>query len=77
MGVVTDEKLRGAEATGKRMLATVPRAVSARYNWKSGRVVIELTNGCSYAFPAAPVQDLRNALQSNSRTCGSMGMGST
>jgi hypothetical protein len=43
------------------MLATEPRAAAARYDRKTGRVVIELINGCSYAFPAALVQDLQNA----------------
>ncbi|HEY2615874.1 MAG TPA: DUF2442 domain-containing protein [Acetobacteraceae bacterium] len=43
------------------MLATEPRAAAARYDRKTGRVVIELTNGCSYAFRATLVQDLQHA----------------
>ena len=43
------------------MLKTEPRARAARFDRKSGRVVIELTNGCAYAFPAQLVQDLRGA----------------
>ncbi len=61
MGAVSDAELKRAEATGKTMLATEPCAAAARYDWETGRVVIELTNGCSYAFPAALVQDLQNA----------------
>jgi len=60
MGRVSDTKLKRAEATGKTMLATEPRAAAVRYDRETGRVVIELTNGCSYAFPAALVQDLQN-----------------
>ena len=61
MGAVSDTELKRAEATGKTMLATELRAAAARYDRTTGRVVIELTNGCSYAFPAALVQDLQNA----------------
>ena len=61
MGAMSDMKLKRAEATGKTMLATEPRAAAARYDRATGRVVSELTNGCSCAFPAALVQDLQNA----------------
>ena len=61
MDVVPDDELERAEVAGKTMLATEPRAAMARYDKKSGRIVMELTNRCSYAFPAALVQDLQNA----------------
>lgn len=54
-------KHKRAEAAEKTMLATKTCAKAARYDRKSGRVVLELTNGCSYAFPAALVQDLQKA----------------
>jgi hypothetical protein len=57
----TDMQLKAAEARGHRMLKTEPRAAGARYEAVSGRVVIDLANGCSYAFPAALVQDLQAA----------------
>ena len=38
-----------------------PRASSARYDAASGRVVIELTNGCTFMFPAELAQGLRGA----------------
>jgi len=43
------------------MLENEPRASAARYEPSTGRVVIDLMNGCSYAFPAALVQDLQGA----------------
>lgn len=42
-------------------METEPRAQSARYDRKTGRITIELTNGCSYLFPAHLVQDLSGA----------------
>src|SRR5690625_4159106 len=47
----TDAEFAAAEVRGRKMLVTEPRATSARYDRKSGRVVIDLVNGCSYAFP--------------------------
>ncbi len=38
-----------------------PRAASARYDASSGRVVVELTNGCGFLFPARAVQGLEEA----------------
>jgi hypothetical protein len=58
---MSDREFKRGEAKGKTMLATEPRAAAARYDRKTGRVVIELTNGCSYAFPAVLVQDLQHA----------------
>jgi len=52
-----------AQATkrGERRLETEPRAESAYYDTRHGRVVIELTNGCVFMFPAHLAQGLRNA----------------
>jgi len=41
--------------------ATEPRALSARYDRRTGRVTIELANGCSYLFPTHLVQELSTA----------------
>lgn len=38
-----------------------PRAKWARYDRKRGRVVVELTNGCAFAFPPDLAQGLRGA----------------
>lgn len=63
MAESTARELEAAEARGREMLAQQPRAASARYDRVSGRVVIELVNGCSYAFPARLVQDLQGAAE--------------
>ena len=38
-----------------------PRAKAARYDRRSGRIEVELTNGCSFAFPTDLAQGLRGA----------------
>jgi len=58
---MTDAQLKKAEARGRKMLETEPRASGAHYDQATGRVVIDLVNGCTYAFPAQLVQDLRGA----------------
>lgn len=50
-----------AERRGAEMLATEPRARAARFDAASGRIVVDLANGCSFAFPARLAQGLEDA----------------
>lgn len=61
MGDLNEEQLKRAEARGRKMLETEPRAIAAHYDAASERVVVALANGCAYAFPARRVQDLHSA----------------
>jgi hypothetical protein len=61
MAVLTEAQLRAAETRGRAMLAAEPRAVAAHFDRAAGRVVVDLANGCSYAFPPHLVQDLQGA----------------
>lgn len=61
MAKPTEAEFEAAEARGRKMLETEPRAMSARYDRKTGRVVVDLVNGCTFAFPAQFVQDLQGA----------------
>ncbi len=58
---VTDEELQRARERGEELWATEPRASAARYDRKSGRVVIDLTNGSTFMFPARLAQGLTDA----------------
>jgi hypothetical protein len=58
---LTEAAFEVAEARGRKMLETAPRATAARYDRKTERVVVDLVNGCTYAFPAQLVQDLQGA----------------
>ena len=59
----TDAAFEAAEARGREILRTSPRAAAARYDAPSGRVVVELLDGCAYAFPVRLVQDLQGATE--------------
>ena len=50
-----------AEARGRATLSEMPRASAARYDPESGQVIVALTNGCSFCFPARRVQGLEEA----------------
>jgi hypothetical protein len=47
-----------AERRGTRSLNTEPRARTARYDRRTRRILVDLTNGCSFAFPARQAQGL-------------------
>ncbi len=61
MDSLTDAEFKMAEARGQAMLEVEPRATAARYNRDTGRVTVDLVNGCTYVFPAHLVQDLESA----------------
>ena len=61
MADLSDADLERAERAGQAMLAAEPRAAAARFDQATGRIIVELTNGCLYAFPPGLVQDLRQA----------------
>lgn len=65
MAKVTDTQLKAVEARGRALIANGPQAVSARYDRVTGRVSVELANGCTYVFPAQLVEDLRGASHAN------------
>ena len=57
----SDAQAERAEARGRAMLNSEPRAAAARYDRESGRIVVDLTNGCTFAFPARRVEELEDA----------------
>ncbi|WP_375403571.1 DUF2442 domain-containing protein [uncultured Sphingomonas sp.] len=61
MAEMTDADFAAAEERGRVSLLTTPHARSARYESASGRVIVELTNGCTFSFPARIAQDLEGA----------------
>jgi hypothetical protein len=58
---VSDAEIEAARRRGDELALTEPRAAAARYDAASGKVVVELTNGCTFAFPARALQGLGEA----------------
>lgn len=61
----TDEEIHAqlprARARGRYADVTDPRATSARYDPETGRIEVELRNGCAFAFPPSLLPELRYA----------------
>ncbi len=57
----SDAELDAALARGKVAQAAEPRASKARYDRRRERVIVDLTNGCTFAFPPRLVQGLEAA----------------
>lgn len=58
---LTAKELDRAAARGRRLELTQPWAARARYDRRTGRVLVDLTNGCSFTFPARSLQGLQKA----------------
>lgn len=58
---ITDEEIDAALERGRIADLTEPRAASARYDRKTGRVVVDLKNGSTFIFPARLAQGLEHA----------------
>jgi hypothetical protein len=58
---LTDADIEAASERGRIALATEPRARLAYYATDSQLIVVELTNGTSFAFPPALVKELAGA----------------
>ncbi len=61
MAELTDAQIDAALERGRIAAETEPRAEAARYDAKSGRVIIDLANGATFAFPARLAEGLADA----------------
>lgn len=61
MADLTDAAIDAALERGRAARASEPRAAAARYDRASGRVIVDLENGCTFAFPPRLAQGLEGA----------------
>jgi len=61
MAELTDAQIDAATERGRIARRNEPRAASARYDRRLGRVIVELTNGCTFTFPPHLGQGLERA----------------
>jgi hypothetical protein len=61
MADLTDAEIDRALARGNTARLSEPRAATARYNRATDRIIVELTNGCTFAFPPRLAQGLESA----------------
>ena len=61
MADLTDAEIDAALERGRALRLIEPRAVEVRYDRGAGRIIVELTNGCTFAFPPRSLQGLEAA----------------
>ena len=57
----SDSQIAAAEARGRALLDSEPRATAVRYDVRADRLVVELSNGATFAFPPRLTQELAGA----------------
>jgi len=75
MGHLEDDEFEAALERGRIARQCEPRATSARYDRESGRIIVELTNGCTFAFPPRMAQGLEKATDDELAAVEIMGAG--
>ena len=61
MAELTDAQIDAALERGRIARETEPRAASAHYDPRADRIIVDLTNGCTFAFPPYIAQGLEAA----------------
>ena len=61
MRELADAELDAALSRGNAAKASEPQAAKARFDHRRGRVIVDLTNGCTFAFPPRWAQGLETA----------------
>ena len=75
MAELTDVEIDAALDRGRIAQQTEPRATSARYDTKNGRIIVDLTNGCTFAFPPHMAQGLETATDDDLASVEILGAG--
>ena len=76
MPEMTDAQIDGALQRGNAARSQEPRATTVRYDRLLDRVIVELTNGCTFAFPPRLAQGLRDATAEDLARVEILGAGS-
>ena len=72
---LTDAQLAEAERRGRLENTSEPRAISARYDARARRIVVDLTSGATFAFPPHLAQGLADATDSELAAVEILGSG--
>lgn len=59
--MATRDEYEAATAAGRKMLATIPHAVAARYDRRADRIVVTLNTGLDVSFSPHDAQGLKHA----------------
>ncbi len=76
MAELTDAQIDDALDHGHKARLREPRAATVRYDRRSAQVIVELTNGCTFAFPPKLAQGLETATEEQLSQAEILGAGS-
>ncbi len=76
MAELTDSEIHAAIERGRIAQQTEPRADAVRYDKRNSRIVVDLTNGCTFAFPPRVAQRLETATDEDLAAVEILGAGS-
>jgi hypothetical protein len=72
---LTDRDIDAALARGAANRASEPRATSVKFDAASERLVIELSNGCTFALPSRLIEGLADATVEQAKRVEILGAG--
>jgi hypothetical protein len=72
---LTGAEIDAALERGRIAQQTEPRATAARYDKKTSRIIVDLTNGCTFAFPPRMAQGLEAATDEDLASVEILGAG--
>lgn len=75
MADLTDTDIDAALERGRIAQQTEPRAVQVRYDRSNDRIIVDLTNGCTFAFPPRLAQGLETATEEDLAAVEILGAG--
>lgn len=61
MAELTDAEIDAALERGRRIQTQEPRASAAHFDPRTGKITLDLTNGCTFVFPARLIKGLEGA----------------
>jgi len=61
MAELTDSEIHAAIERGRIAQQIEPRANAVRYDKRDSRIIVDLTNGCTFSFPPRVAQGLETA----------------
>ncbi|KZY38011.1 hypothetical protein A3731_41145 [Roseovarius sp. HI0049] len=72
---LTNSAIKRAIERGHITQQTEPRADAVHYDKRNSRIIVDLTNGCTFAFPPRLVQGLETAADENLAAVEILGAG--
>jgi hypothetical protein len=76
MAALTDSQIDAALERGRVARLHEPRAAAVRYDVQLGRIIVNMTNGCTFAFPPRLAQGLESATEEQLAQVAILGAGS-